>query len=201
MQTSNAFLQRKVDAREAGIEHFDASTKTLERAVAGRTADADAAMGELARIEGLGVDTLRVPGNRRRFLAAASAAQIDEATALLNLPALERAQWLVDGPTVTLGELRDALASWPSADREEAADPALIRAVRARWPAAWRRSWAASLSTCRRRRWRTARLPPLCCAANATSPGRWLRQPKPTSRSWASATWTRHSPALSKAAF
>jgi hypothetical protein len=131
-----AFLQRKVDAREAGIEHFDASTKTLERAVAGRTADADAAMGELARIEGLGVDTLRVPGNRRRFLAAASAAQIDEATALLNLPALERAQWLVDGPTVTLGELRDALASWPSAEREEAADPALIRAVRARWPAA-----------------------------------------------------------------
>jgi hypothetical protein len=131
-----AFLQRKVDAREAGIEHFDASTKTLERAVAGRTADADAAMGELARIEGLGVDTLRVPGNRRRFLAAASAAQIDEATALLNLPALERAQWLVDGPTVTLGELRDALASWPSAEREEAADAALIRAVRARWPAA-----------------------------------------------------------------
>ena len=40
-------------------------------------------LGELARIEGLGADTLRVPGNRRRFLAAADAAQIDEATALL----------------------------------------------------------------------------------------------------------------------
>ena len=131
-----AFLQRKVDAREAGIEHFDASTKALERAVAGRAADADGAVGELARIEGLGADTLRVPGNRRRFLAAADAAQIDEATALLNLPALERAQWLVDGPRVTLGALRDALASWPSTEREEAADPALIRAVRARWPEA-----------------------------------------------------------------
>lgn len=131
-----AFLQRKVDAREAGIEHFDASTKALERAVAGRTADADAAVGELARIEGLGVDTLRAPGNRRRFLAAASAAQIDEATALLNLPPVERARWLVDGPKVTLGELRDALASWPSTERGDAADAALIRAVRARWPEA-----------------------------------------------------------------
>lgn len=130
------FLQGKVDARSAEFEPFDSSTKALERAVSGRTADADTVVDELARIEGFGTDTFKVPAHRRKFLAVADAVQIDEAATLLNLPPVERARWLVEGPKVSLDDLRDTLATWPEAVRGEAFDAALLRAVRARWPEA-----------------------------------------------------------------
>jgi hypothetical protein len=129
------FLLAKHAHREQGGSgggHEDELRKELR----GRTVDPDQVNEHLAVIEGLAADHVSKPGNRKKILATASAAQIDESTTLMSLAPAERLRWMVDGPVVKLPELRDAVATWPDEVRREAIDTKLVAAIRKRWPEA-----------------------------------------------------------------
>ncbi len=131
-----AFLQAKFDHRQQTISVIGPHVDSLRRELRDKTVDPDQVNEDLSVIEGFGADYLAKPDARRKFLARASAAQIDEATTLMNLAPVERLRWMVDGPAVKLGEVRDAVATWPDDVRRDAIDAKLVKAITRRWPEA-----------------------------------------------------------------
>lgn len=128
-----AFLEAKHAKRESAGDHVG-HERELRRELRSKTVDPQEVIDELAVIEWGGAEWLDRPDQRKKFVARASAQQIDEATTLAGLAPVERLRWMVDGPRVQLGELRDAVATWSHDVRREAIDPSLVKAIRRRWP-------------------------------------------------------------------